>query len=629
MVDRRFPVGAETRADGVHFRVWAPDCHSVEVVLGNATQYELEREDRGYYSGFISEIGDGTRYQFRLNGVVLAPDPVSRLQPEGPHGPSQIVDPDRFQWTDQEWKGPELVGMVLYEMHIGSFTPEGTWQAAIRQLAELASLGVNCIEVMPVAEFPGQFGWGYDGVALFAPTCLYGLPDDFRQFVNTAHSLGIAVILDVVYNHLGPDGNYLGQFAADYFTHRYATDWGSAINFDGERSESVREFFITNAEYWISEFHIDGLRIDATQNIYDCAPAESHILTCIAQRARRAAAGRHIILVAENEPQHPQLCRPVAKGGNGLDALWNDDFHHTAMVAVTGHREGYYTDYLGSPQEFISAAKYGYLYQGQWYTWHSSLRGRSGLDLPLPTFVNFIQNHDQIANSARGLRVDRLTSPGRYRALTALTLLMPGTPMLFQGQEFASSAPFLYFADHHPELAALVQAGRIGFLRQFPSFEDERMVAQIPAPHDPETFQRCKLDFSERETNRPAYQMTRDLLKLRRTPPGFQPRARGVDGAVIGPQAFVLRYFFADDQDRLLVVNLGSDLDLQFLPEPLTAPPCGMSWEVIFSTEEPQYGGSGLRSPVREDAGWFVPGELAIVLAGKRTQEVAVASITQ
>jgi maltooligosyltrehalose trehalohydrolase len=618
MDQRRYPVGAEPLGQGVHFRVWGPDCRKLAVVINENEVHELKHERDGYFSVAVDGVRVGATYQFQLENQDLVPDPASRFQPQGVHGPSQVVDPGRFRWTDDAWHGQELAGLVVYEMHIGSFTPEGTWDAATRELPELAELGVNCIELMPVAEFRGEFGWGYDGVDLFAPTRLYGTPDDFRNFVNAAHANGIAVILDVVYNHLGPEGNYLGKFAAAYFTDRYKTDWGAAINFDGADSAPVREYFLTNAAYWIQDFHLDGLRIDATQNIYDAAPLDRHILTQIGQQARAAAAGRTILLIAENEPQHPELCRAVDQGGYGLDAVWNDDYHHSAMVALTGHREAYYTDYFGNPQEFISAAKYGYLFQGQWYSWQDNRRGRSGLDLPRPAFITFIQNHDQVANSGRGLRAHQQSSPARYRAFTALTLLMPGTPMLFQGQEFAASTPFLYFADHGPELAALVQAGRAEFLSQFSSLTDERIAAHFARPDDPQTFQRCKLDFSERTSHTAEYQLTKDLLKLRRTAPGFQPESvRGVDGATISPNAFVLRYFFEDGQDRLLVVNLGRDLELAVVPEPLLAPPYDMQWRVLLSTEEPQYGGNGVRSPECKEGGWFIPAEVAMVLVGE------------
>jgi maltooligosyltrehalose trehalohydrolase len=463
-VQRRLPVGAEVQeAGGVHFRVWAPASPRVAVVcaqsetLENATELALAQEPGGYWSGFIAEARAGDHYRYRL-ATGDFPDTASRFQPRGPHGTSRIVDPGAFAWTDQAWRGVSREGQVLYEMHIGTFTREGTWAAAMAQLPHLADLGVTLLEVMPVADFPGRYGWGYDGVNLFAPTRLYGEPDDFRRFVDRAHALGLGVILDVVYNHLGPDGNYLREFAPHYFSTRYRNEWGDALNFDDEFSGPVRELFIANAAYWIDEFHCDGLRLDATQQIFDSSP--QHLLAAIAERAREAAGGRGIYLVNENEPQHALLVRPIEQGGYGLDAIWNDDFHHTAIVAMTGRNEAYYTDYHGSPQEFISAAKWGFLFQGQRYKWQKARRGTPSLDLAPSNFVNFLQNHDQIANSLWGRRVHTLTSAARVRALTALLLLGPNTPMLFQGQEFAASAPFLYFADHTPELAAAVGKGR-------------------------------------------------------------------------------------------------------------------------------------------------------------------------
>ncbi|MDB5338677.1 MAG: treZ, partial [Planctomycetaceae bacterium] len=362
-------------------------------------------------------------------------------------------------------------------------------------------------------------------------------------------------------------------------------------------------------------YHLDGLRLDATQNIYDDAPPASHILTHIGAAVRTAARGRQVVLVNENEPQHCELCRAVEAGGYGLDALWNDYFHHTAAVALTGHNEAYYTDYKGTPQEFISAAKYGYLYQGQWYSWQQKGRGTPGFDLPPAAYINYLQNHDQIANSARGLRGHLLGSPGRYRALFALTLLSPGTPMLFQGQEFAASSPFFYFADHAGELSEMVAQGRCEFLKQFDSLKDGRMDSIFSRPDDRQSFEHCKLDLSERQSHAPAYQLTKDLIKLRRTDAAFRAqRPRGVDGAVLGPDAFVLRYFEAEGQDRLLLLNLGRDLNLEILPEPLLAPPPGTQWRTILSTEEPQYDGHGAAPIITEEEGWRIPGEAAVVL---------------
>ena len=370
---------------------------------GSPSDLELTNEGNGYFSGVHPSAAAGTLYRFQLGDAeTRLPDSASRFQPFGPHGASAVVDPAAFSWTDSAWPGIKLEGQVLYEMHIGTFTNDGTWNAAREQLKELASVGITALEIMPIADFPGRFGWGYDGVNFFAPTWLYGQPDDLRQFVDDAHAQKLGVILDVVYNHVGPDGNFLKFFSSDYFTSRYQTDWGEAINFDGENSAPVREFFIANATYWIEEFHLDGLRLDATQDIHD--NSSNHILSEIAEAARKAAGRRSIILTAENEPQHTKLVRSKQQGGYGLDALWNDDFHHSALVALTGRNEAYYSDYNGTPQEFISAVKYGYLYQGQWYKWQQQRRGTNALDLNPAAFITFIQNHDQVANTARGER---------------------------------------------------------------------------------------------------------------------------------------------------------------------------------------------------------------------------------
>jgi maltooligosyltrehalose trehalohydrolase len=610
---RRLAVGAEVQPQGgVHFRVWAPRRRSVEVVFeGSAAAVRLDAEPGGYFSGLAPRAAAGARYRYRLDGGDAFPDPAARFQPDGPDGPSEVVDPGRFDWTDGAWKGVSARGQVIYEMHVGTLTPEGTWEAAARELEPLAELGVTVLEVMPVADFPGRFGWGYDGVNLFAPTRLYGTPDDFRRFVDRAHARGLGVILDVVYNHLGPDGNCLKQYAEHYFTDRYQTDWGEPINFDGEQSGPVREYFVGNAGYWVDEYHVDGLRLDATQNIYDASP--THVIAEIAVRVREAARGRGTYLVAENEPQHTRLVRAREAGGYGLDALWNDDLHHTALVALTGRAEAYYTDYGGTPQELVSATKHGYLYQGQWYAWQKQRRGTPARDLPPWAFVSFLENHDQVANSDHGARVHRRTSPGRWRAMTAFLLLGPPTPMLFQGQEFGSSRPFLYFADHKPELARRVREGRLEFLAQFPSIAGAAVRARVPPPEALETFTGCKLDPGERARHAGERALHRDLLRLRREDPVFRALGEGgFDGAVLAPHAFALRWFGGGDGDRLLVVNLGADLHLARVPEPLLAPPDGQAWATALTSEDPRYGGHGAM-PLRED-GWRVTAECAFVL---------------
>jgi maltooligosyltrehalose trehalohydrolase len=627
---RRVPVGAEVRAEGgVHFRVWAPKRQTVEVVIEGgpgtgAAPVALEREGDGCFSGTVAGAAAGTLYRYRLDGGDAFPDPASRFQPRGPHGPSEVIDPGAFAWSDEAWRGAGPDGQVVYELHVGCFTPEGTWEAAAGQLAELARLGVTVVEVMPVAEFPGEFGWGYDGVDLYAPTRLYGRPDDFRRFVDRAHAAGLGVILDVVYNHLGPDGNYLTQFSDSWFTDRHETEWGEPIGFYGPGSGPVREFYVQNAVYWIREFHLDGLRLDATQSIFD--RSAEHVVAELTRAAREAAAPRRIFVVAENEPQETVLVRAPERGGWGLDGLWNDDLHHAAMVALTGRAEAYYTDYRGTPQELVSAAKWGYLYQGQRYAWQKQRRGTPALDLPARAFVTFIQNHDQVANSDSGKRIHALTSPARLRAMTAYLLLIPGTPMLFMGQEFAASARFLYFADHEPELARKVWAGRREFLAQFPSIgADADMLARIPDPADRATFEACKLDLREREANAAIHALHGDLLRLRRETPAFAAQdASRVHGAVLGPAAFCLRYL-NDAGDRLLVVNLGAQVDLAPAPEPLLAPPAGMRWAVEWSSESPGYEGAGTPPVEADDGAWTLPGETALVLAPKPRGDAEVA----
>jgi maltooligosyltrehalose trehalohydrolase len=612
---RRLPVGAEVVPGGVHFRVWADRNERVDVVLGGQL-HELCPEDDGYFSLLVGEARAGQLYAFRLNGRDDDfPDPVSRFQPDGPLGPSEIVDPSQFAWSDGAWRGVSREGQVIYEMHVGTFTPEGTFAAAAGQLGELANLGVTIVELMPLPEFPGCFGWGYDGVNLFAPTRLYGLPDDVRRFVDRAHAAGIGVILDVVYNHYGPGDKDFSAFSPRYYSERYTTDWGKAPNFDGPGSGPVREYFLANAGYWIDEFHLDGLRLDATQSIYDAS--EDHILSAMTRRVRAAAAGRATVLVAENETQHSEMVRAQDQGGFGLDALWNDDFHHSARVVLSGHNEAYYSDYRGAPQEFISAVKYGYLYQGQWCRWQKTPRGSPSFGLPPAAFVHYIQNHDQIANSARGLRCHALSSPGRYRAMTALLLLAPATPMLFQGQEFAASAPFYYFADLSPEVAARVREGRAKFLSRFPSIASPAMSARLPNPADPQTFHRCKLDFSERATHADEYALHCDLLRLRREDAVFHGQRPGaIDGAVLGPEAFVLRFFGGRGDDRLLVVNFGADFLFSPTPEPLLAPPVDSVWQALWSSEDPRYGGGGT-ARLHTDGNWRIAGQSAVVLGPK------------
>ncbi len=614
---RLLSAGAEFQPEkgGTHFRVWAPGHDSVKVIFQDqrASSTALQAESDGYFSGYVADAMVGANYKYELDEKEAHPDPASRYQPNGPHGFSQVVDPCTFAWSDHDWPGVTLAHQVIYELHLGTFTPGGNWRSAAEKLTYLRDTGLTLIEVMPVADFPGKFGWGYDGVQPYSPASLYGTPDEMRMFVDKAHSLGLGVILDVVYNHLGPDGNYLPKFSPYYLTDKYKTDWGQAINFDGEQNGPVRDFFSENAAYWIREFHLDGLRLDATQDIHDFS--KTHILTEMAERARGAASPRSIILIGENEPQNTNLIRPTAEGGYGLDALWNDDFHHSAMVALTGKSDAYYTDYHGRPQEFVSAMKYGYLYQGQWYRWQKKRRGSPTLGLPRAAMVTFIQNHDQIANSAKGQRVHELSSPGVLRALTALTLLGPGTPMLFQGQEFCPSSPFFFFADHKAELARLVRHGRVVFLKQWRSLRSPEMRKCLVDPCSEDTFERCKIDYSELPKHQEWYDLHRDLLMLRQRDPVFSRQGEdGIDGAVLSDSAFVLRYFSPGFQDdRLLVINLGTELELNPSPEPLLGPPrCGR-WSELWSSDDAKYGSCGT-APLDTSENWRIPGQAAVVL---------------
>ena len=637
------PCGAEITGDRVHFRVWAPHAAAVHVLLeepasrgGDSSagsqsigsppirppsaaptgagpkRIPLARQADGYFAG-AADAGAGTFYRYQLDEETPVPDPWSRFQPYGPHGPSMIVDPRAYVWHDQGWTGLRIENQVIYECHIGAFTREGTFDAAARQLEFLAGLGVTCIELMPIAEFAGAFNWGYDGVSLFAPHHGYGDPEALKRFVDAAHGTGLGVLLDVVYNHLGADGNYLGRFSPDYFTDRYSNEWGAAINFDGPSSTPVRELFVENAAYWIREFHLDGLRLDATQSIFDSS--HPHVITQISARARGAAAPRQIVLIAENEPQRTEQLFPLAQGGFELDAMWNDDFHHSARVAATGQRHGYFRDYRGTAQELLSTVKYGFLFQGQYYQWQRKRRGTPALDRPAHAFICALQNHDQVANTFTGQRLHERTSPGRLRALTALLLLGPWTPMLFMGQEFAASSPFTFFADQSGDLAIAIREGRKKFLRQFSHYATPAAQRCLPDPTSPATFERCKLDFGERDSHAGVLALHRDLLSIRRHDEVISRRHElaKIDGAVLSRRALVLRWFDSDAGDRLLLLNLGDDLELAVAPEPLLAPPRERQWQQVWSSDECAYSGPGAvdvtASPV-----WSLAAESAVLL---------------
>lgn len=608
-------LGAQVESGGVRFRVWAPKRARVDVVLEeDGRSFPLTKDAQGYFSALVPIASAGMSYRYRVDNGGVYPDPCSRFQPSGPHGPSLIVAPDAYRWRADEWPGVRMPGQVIYELHVGTFTPEGTLDAAQDELDELQACGITLIELMPLAEFPGRWNWGYDGVDLFAPSHNYGDHEALKRFVDAAHERGMGVILDVVYNHFGPDGNYLLSYCDSYVTDRHPNDWGQAVNFDGPGSEGVRDFVIENACYWISEYRLDGLRLDAVHAIYDDSPV--HILADLSRHARQAADGRSVVLIAECEAQWIKTVHPVEQGGWGLDAVWSEDFHHICRVAMTGRREAYYSDYRGTAQELLSAVKRGFVYQGQRHDWQKKPRGTAVKDEPAHSFVFFVQNHDQIANHLHGDRIHAFARPARYRALAALFLLAPETPLLFMGQEFGASTPFMFFADYADRrLAESVYQGRKHFLSEFPTYATPDAQEAIPDPCDPASFQRSKLDLSERVRHADIYRLHRDLLQLRREDPVLARQDRRlIDGAVLGLQTLVLRYGTETDDDRLLVVNLGPDLSFIPAPEPLLAPVTDGTWKLVWSSDHPCYGGPGVLNPLT-DEGWRLPGGNAALFA--------------
>jgi maltooligosyltrehalose trehalohydrolase len=483
------PVGSSI----VHFRVWAP--HAKQVSINLIGQYELAIRapvqmnpcERGYFEATVVGAGPGARYRYVLDGQKERPDPASRFQPDGVHGPSAVIDPGAFQWSDRKWSGVPFHHLIIYELHVGTFTKEGTFQAIIPFLDYLQNdVGVTVIELMPVAQFPGTHNWGYDGVYPFAAQSSYGGPEGLKAFVNTCHEKGIAVMLDVVYNHLGPEGNYLGDFGP-YFTNRYRTPWGCAINYDGPESDEVRAYFINNALYWVTEFHIDALRLDAIHGIFDFSAC--HILRELTEAVHAQAdqLGRAIHVIAESDLNDVRVISPIVEGGYGLDGQWNDDFHHALHTVLTGERRGYYEDF-GRLDQLATALREGFVYSGQRSCFRRRHHGNSANSRPLSQFVVFSQNHDQIGNRAQGERLSTLVPREALKVAAATYLLAPNTPLLFMGEEYGEIAPFQYFTDH--EDVSLIDAVRKGRQAEFASFAWEGEVAD---PQDPATFERSRV----------------------------------------------------------------------------------------------------------------------------------------
>lgn len=588
---------------GVAFRVWAPSRAAVDLVLyepashppREARRIRMSRHDDGFHACTAPGARAGALYAYVLDGEGPFPDPASRFQPLGVHGPSQVVDPATFRWTDAQFRGCPLEDLVIYEVHVGTATREGTFRALIDRLDHVRALGATAIELMPIGDFPGQRGWGYDGVALFAPARCYGTPEDLAALVDAAHARGLAVLLDVVYNHLGPDGNYLRQFSPQYFTDRHATPWGDAVNYDGPGSDAVRAFVLENATAWIRDYHFDGLRLDAAHAIVDDGSG-THVLAAIAQIARAAASGREVVVIAEDERNEARLVRDAAHGGLGLDGVWADDFHHEVRRIVAGDDEAWFEDFAGTLDELVLILRRGWLYEGQPTKREGRPRGTPAFDVAPRRLVHCLQNHDQVGNRAEGDRLHHRIDLARYRAAVGLLLATPYTPLLFMGQELAASTPFAYFTDHQPELGRKVTEGRRAEFAKFRAFGDEALRHAIPDPQDPQTFERCKLrwDEAERSPGKEILALHRALLKLRREDPAMAGSSRtSMEVERLGDSLLAIRRSAGNGREALLfVVGLTAGGRATLGHTSVTSAGAGRTWTLALDTESAEHGGT-------------------------------------
>jgi malto-oligosyltrehalose trehalohydrolase len=551
------PFGAELRDDGVAFRLWAPSRERAAVVV-DGVEHALEPRPGGWFERIVGDARAGARYSFAFGDAdVRVPDPASRFQPDGVHAPSMVIDPRAYAWRETGWPGRPWHETVVYELHVGTFTPGGTYASAAGRLDELAALGVTAIELMPLAQPAGSRNWGYDGVLPFAPQHAYGTPDALKAFVDAAHARGLCVLLDVVYNHFGPEGNYLHQFAGAFFTERHHTPWGAAINVDGERSETVRELFVQNALYWLREYRFDGLRLDAVHEIRDDSARPF-----LAELAARVRAGvesdRWVHLVLENDANQTRLLA-------SYDAQWNDDAHHAFHVLTTGETDGYYRDFAREPARLLGRAlAEGFAYQGEPSEHRAAApRGEPSTSLPATAFVDFLQNHDQVGNRALGERLSALAPEAAVRAATAVLLLAPAIPLLFMGEEWAASTPFLFFSDFAAELGRAVTAGRRREFAAWPAFSDAALQRRIPDPQDPATMRASTLRWEERAGPRhaPMLALHEELLALRAglIVPRLAHGAHGEGYQLLATAALRVKWRFADDARLGLVANLGAE----------------------------------------------------------------------
>ncbi len=546
------PHGAEIGPDGqVRFRLWAPGCAQVEVAVEGGPVLALEAGDEGWHTLATDAATAGTRYRFVLPDGLRVPDPASRFQPDDVHGPSEVIDPTSFSWSD-EFAGRPWSEAVVYEIHIGAFTKEGTFAAATDRLDHLAALGVTAVEIMPVSDFPGRRNWGYDGVLPYAPDSSYGRPDDFKAFVREAHARGIMVLLDVVYNHFGPDGNYLPVYAPGFFTDRHKTPWGAGINYDGEHSRPVRDFVIHNALYWLEEYNLDGLRLDAVHAIMDDSTPD--LLDELSRAVHEMRGERPTHLVLENEENQ------ASRLGNGrFTAQWNDDVHHVLHVALTGEDSGYYKEYAGRTDLLGRALAEGFAFQGEMMEYRDKTRGEPSAALPPVSFVAFAQNHDQIGNRAFGDRLTAGVAPERLRAVAAILLLLPQTPMLFMGEEWGATTPFPFFCDFSGDLADAVRQGRRDEFKRFPQFQDPAQRDRIPDPLAGVTFQSAKLDWDA--IDRPRLDITKELLAIRRryVEPLLAHLEHGGSAEVLGIGAVRIVWHAGEAGSLILLANLSDE----------------------------------------------------------------------
>jgi len=551
--------GAVPDARGATFRVWASGAQSVTLVAEgpgrrSPSRFRLERTASDVFEAHLDGVQHGALYRYYLDESGPYPDPASRFQPDGVHGLSQVIDWRRYRWGDSAWRGVRFEDLVLYELHVGTFSGPGTFRGVIDRLPHLVELGVTGIELMPVAAFAGRRNWGYDGVALFAPACQYGRPEDLQDLVDRAHGAGLAVLLDVVYNHLGPDGAYLPFFSPDFFSPHHRSPWGRSVNLDGPGSAMVRRFLVENALHWILEYHIDGLRLDATHALMD--DSSQHFLEELADALHALDPGRPVHVIAEDERNLPTIVRRESAGGMGLDGVWADDFHHQVHRLLTGESQGYYADYSGRTTDIVTTVNQGWFYTGQHSGYAGYARGSEAWDVDRQRFVFCLQNHDQVGNRALGERLNHLTDLPSCRAASALLLLVPETPLIFMGEEWAASTPFLYFTDHHDELGRLVTEGRRREFERFSTFSDPGASTRIPDPQDERTFVASRLNWQEatREPHASMLRLYGALLALRGADPGM------VDGG--GERATVAQALDARTiavyrhtaSDRMLVV---------------------------------------------------------------------------